>query len=462
MSESTLPVPERRGTPHASLAALGVKLGQLDLFRAIREQVHIPQKTVKYTPVEKLYEAFVGCLAGAKGIVEVEHCLRADRALQAAFGCRGCAEQSVIQDTLNACEDATVTQMHEAMQEIYRQHSAGYRHDYQAGWQLLDVDMSGMPCGRKAALATKGYFAKQRNRRGRQLGRVLATRYEEVVVDRLFDGKTQLSTALQPLVEAAEEVLSLREAPERRRRTILRVDAGGGTLAQVNWLLERGYQFHGKDYSSQRAAKLAASVTTWYPDPKQPGREVGWVALSAEEYARPVWRVAVRCRKANGGWRVAVLISTLAPEAVLELVGDRVESASDPAAGALAYAYFYDLRGGGVETSIKGDKQGLGMTRRNKKRFPAQQVLVQLNALAHNVLVWSRSWLAPTASAVGALGIMRLVRDVFGIAGVLELAPEGRIQRIILNEADRWAHRLVTALQALVGPDTVAINLGQT
>jgi hypothetical protein len=38
---------------------------------------------------------------------------------------------------------------------------------------------------------------------------VLATPYEEVVVDRLFDGKTQLNKALQPLMEAAEQTLAL-------------------------------------------------------------------------------------------------------------------------------------------------------------------------------------------------------------------------------------------------------------
>ena len=74
--------------------------------------------------------------------------------------------------------------MEHALDTIYRQHSQGYQHDYQADYQILDVDMSGLPCGPKAAFATKGYFAKQRNRRGRQLGRVLASRYQEVVVDR--------------------------------------------------------------------------------------------------------------------------------------------------------------------------------------------------------------------------------------------------------------------------------------
>jgi hypothetical protein len=95
-----------------------------------------------------------------------------------------------------------------------------------------------MPCGKKAAFASKGYFAKQRNRRGRQLGRVLASGYHQIVLDQLFDGKTQLSSALQPLIQAAEDVLELSEA--KRARTSVRIDAGGGSLADVNFLLSRG------------------------------------------------------------------------------------------------------------------------------------------------------------------------------------------------------------------------------
>ena len=51
-------------------------------------------------------------------------------------------------------------------------------------------------------------------------------------------GKTQLNKALQPLVQAAEETLQL--DPAKRARTILRIDAGGGSLKDVNWLLQRG------------------------------------------------------------------------------------------------------------------------------------------------------------------------------------------------------------------------------
>jgi hypothetical protein len=460
MSESTASEVVRRSTAHASLAALGVRLCQLDLLAPIRRRVLIAQKRVKYSPFDKLYDCFVALLAGAHGIVEVNLGLRADPALQAAFGRWACAEQSVIQATLNAATATNVAQMEAAMDEIYREQSRGYRHDYQANWQLLDVDITGMPCGKKAAFATKGYFAKQKNRRGRQLGRVLATRYDEVVLDRLFPGKVQLNTALIPLVEGAEETLALKE--KQRTRTILRVDAGGGTREQVNGVLARGYQYHGKDYSSQRAQKLAQSVSHWVTDPRLPERQVGWVEEEASEYVRPVRRIAVRCRMANDQWRVGVLLSTLTAETVLSLTGQPSEAVADPLAVLLAYVYLYDERGGGVETSVKEDKQGLGITKRNKKRFEAQQMLMQLGTLAHNVLVWARGWLEAVEPAVSRYGIKRLVRDVFGVTGAVEMESNGRVRQIILNEANRLAHRCLSAFQLLVASTSVVVSLGET
>ena len=78
---------------------------------------------------------------------------------------------------------------------------------------------------------------------------------------RLFAGNPNTSLAVLPLVEAAEEVLAL--TPQPRPRTILRVDAGAGTLEEGNACLLAGYQFHGKDYSSVRARHLAKSVAVW-------------------------------------------------------------------------------------------------------------------------------------------------------------------------------------------------------
>lgn len=143
-------------SPCASLAAIGVQIQHLDLFAPIRQTVAIAQKTVKYTPQDKLYDALITILAGAHGIVEVNTRLRADLALQRAFGRTGCAEQSVVQETLDHATSQNVTEMQQALTTIYRQHSQGYHHDYAHQWQVLDADMSGLPCGKKAAFATKG------------------------------------------------------------------------------------------------------------------------------------------------------------------------------------------------------------------------------------------------------------------------------------------------------------------
>jgi hypothetical protein len=460
MDQSTTPIVRRQSTPHASLAAIGLKLQQVDLFRPIREQVHIRQKTVRHTPAEKLYDLLIAILAGAHGVVEVNTRLRGDRALQTAFGRSACAEQSVIQQTLDACDATNVAQLEQAVTTIYRQHSRGYQHAYDQRPQLLDVDMSGLVCGPKAAFATPGYFAKQRNRRGRQLGRVLATHYHEVVVDQLFPGTTQLPGALQPLITAAEQTLELDAA--RRTRTIIRIDAGGGSLDDVNWLLARGYQVLVKEYSGKRARKLAASVTTWVADPQVAGREVGWVTVAADEYVVPVVRIAVRCRKKNGQWAIGVLIATLDPATALTLSGQPAARASEPDAVLLAYVYSYDRRGGGVETAIKEDKQGLGLGKRQKKRFAAQQMLTLLGTLAHNIVIWTRQWLAAATAPLVKVGVKRLVRDVFHVNGLVEWDQTGQVYRIVLNQAHYYARRVCIALQALVGSEQVVVSLGET
>jgi len=441
---------------HAGLIALGLKIRQLKLLKPIEERVKIKQKVVRYRPVEKLFDAFIAILAGAKGLVEVNKRVLPDRALQRAFGRDSCAEQSTIQDTLNASTEENVAQMREALTEIYRKHSKGYSHNYRKRPLLLDVDMSGMPCGKKAELASKGYFANKRNRRGRQLGRVTATNYSEIVVDRLFDGKTQLARSFEALVLEAEDVLELDE--EKRKNTIIRTDAGGGTDNEINWALGRGYHLHTKMYSAKRAAKLCRSVREWVKDTKVEGREIGWIT-EPHPYLRSTVQVGIRARKANGQWSYHVIVSTLEPSQLRAFV--RFPPGLESNEDLLAYVYFHDQRGGGVETSIKEDHQGLGLTKRNKKRFLAQEMVVLLGSLAHNVVIWARDWLAERHNPFLRLGIMRMVRDVFTMNGRVTLDERGRILKISLNRLDPWAKPLKESLKPLLAPIGVTLNLGQ-
>lgn len=102
---------------------------------------------------------------------------------------------------------------------------------------------------------------------------------------------------------------------------------------------------------------------------------------------------------------------------MITLTEQPIDRVSDPAAVLLAYVYFYDQRGGGVETAFKEDKQGLGLTTRNKKRFAAQQMVLALSTVAHNVVVWARAWLVPHLPRLASYGLLRLVRDI-AISGI--------------------------------------------
>jgi hypothetical protein len=191
-------------SPVASLVAIGVKVKQLDLFGPIRTQVQIKQKTVKHTPTEKLYDALISLLAGAHGLVEIKTRLRADLALQPPLGARH----------VRSSRWSRKPWIH-ALRRI----------SPSCNTRWIRSTNSTV----KAIGTTTGQFPD------------IGCRYE--------------LDALQPLVQAAEATLHLTKA--KRERTIIRVDAGGGTLDDLNWLLSRGYEIMAKEYAARRVLRLA-------------------------------------------------------------------------------------------------------------------------------------------------------------------------------------------------------------
>jgi len=446
----------KRFSARASLIAIGQFARQLKLFDVIKQKVVIVQKTVKYTPMEKLTDAFISILAGAKGLVEINKLIRPDKMLSLAFGRTSCAEQSTISETFNAVTQENVNGMHDSLRQIYQRHSHGYRHDYEQKFQILDVDLSGMPCGKKAELASKGYFANQKNKRGRQIGRVIATRYGEVVTSALYPGQNQLNKALQPLVLAAEGVLSLDE--EKRQKILIRTDAGGGSDADINFVLNRGYHILTKAYSAKRAEKVCQSVKTWYADPKVLGREVGWVT-EPHPYVKPTSQIGVRSKRKNGTYSYHLLVTSLDAEHLAALFYLPKIYHHLPFPILWLAIESYDLRGGGIETEFKADKQGLGLTSRNKKKFEAQQMLVLLTDLAHNLIVWVNDALAQKRKRFFQLGIFRMVRDVFTISGKVIQDAKGNIIELILNESDPFAYDFQQGIQPFL--NGITVNLGK-
>jgi len=418
----------------ASLVMIGKQFQAMGIWSVIEKMVDIQQKVRAHTPSDKMLDAFITMLAGGRGLVEANTRVRSDPTLQLAFGRKQCAEQSTLSQTFNACTAENVQQMRQALKQILHTHGRCTQHTYEKKWQVLDVDMTGLVAGSQAEGATKGYFANRRQRRGRQLGRVLATHYEELVAERLYEGKRQLDSSFQDLILTAEEALDLAE--NKRKRTILRADGGAGSAANINWALERGYSLITKVHSWQRACKLASTVKHWYADRKVPDRQVGWVEQPTP-YSRATRQIAVRHPKKdkNGQvtWHYHVLVFNLTDDLLWELSRSPKRAHPKPLDILWAALSVYDLRGGGVETQNRGGKQGLGLSHRNKRSFVAQEMLVLLAQLAHNLIIWSRNRLAAVAPRFSKFGIQRTVRDLFQISGQVKLSSIGCIQSVSLN-----------------------------
>ena len=434
---------------HASLCALGRHIKGMRCFQGLYSTVRIAQKKVTHRPVDKLVDCMVGMMAGISAVNQINTTVRADTVLCLCFGRVGCAEQSVIQNTLDACLPENVTQLQKVLMEQLQEHGACRRHNFGHRLLELDIDLSGKLAGAKAEGSTKGYFPGARNGRGRQLVRILASQYDEIVCQWMVPGNTNSSVVLKEAVGRAQAVLEL--TAEQRRRTLIRADAGFGTDENIEWLLGEGYQVLVKEYSASRSAKLAGSVTRW-EGTQQVGRDIGLPA-APHAYSKATVQIVVRKprKKKKGkdqdqgepGWSYHVLISTLSERPLQELVK------------------LYDARGGHPESSFQQDGQGLRLTKRQKKRMDAQQMLVGLAQMAHNLLVWARHWAKQSAHERGIAqwGLLRWVRDVLAIPGMVEV--DGERVNVTLRATHPLSGSFLQAFSDLLARSGTLLSLGE-
>lgn len=82
MLQNNTPPPARvwYDSAHASLCLLGTYLRRTSFFAPLEDHVQIQQKTLKYTPVQKLEMFFVALLAGAKAVSQTNITLGVDSA----------------------------------------------------------------------------------------------------------------------------------------------------------------------------------------------------------------------------------------------------------------------------------------------------------------------------------------------------------------------------------------------
>jgi len=445
-------------SPNASLAMIAEWTKTKGVWEKLAAGVHIHQKTIKHSPHDKLKDLMINMWAGGERIADVNNRVRTDEALQRLFGRKSCAEQSTISETVNAITTANIQETEEVVRRVFRECSQCCQHAYEKNWMLLDIDLTGLLAGRKAEGSEKGYFSGKRNGRGRQVGRVFASQYDEIVCEQLYPGKVQLEASLLELVKMAENVLDADE--NRRKCTIVRVDGGGGTDKNIDWLLLHKYWLLMKVKNWQRTQKLVKTVKVWQSLPELPGHDVGWVE-TPHAYIKDTRQLAIRWPKEKGGWHYCVLVFNLTDLMIFQLAGSPMPKRFAERDLFSAIMQAYNLRSGGVETSIKNSKQGLGLNKRNKKRFDAQHMLLLLAQLAYNIAVWVRNQLAQCSSTIASFGMLRLIRDAFHISGKVQFDEKGNVNLIILNQAHKLAKAFQKTWQFCFPRDDLSLILGK-
>jgi hypothetical protein len=419
-------VASKRQTAFGPLCLLGHYLSQEGVLKPL-SSVHIVQKSIKHSPTQKLIDALMGILSGCKALYEIDVRVRPDAPLQRAFGRERCADQSTIQRTLNAFTSENVAQLRQAAEAIGRRYSATFSHDFEREMLVVEVDLTGLRASKRAEGSTKGYFSGERNATGRQLLRVSVPQYKEILFEKLYAGNTTSCEVLKESIRELERILSLAEERQKRRRTLVRLDGGFGTDANLNWLMWRGYEFIAKGYGGKRANKLAKSVPEdgWRQGPTK--SQLLGVPARAHRYARKSKTVVRRWVDEKGKPHTDYLVCSLH-----EL-------------GPAQIAKLYDARGA-METDIKGDKRGLGIEKRRKKSFHAQEALVLLAQLSHNLLVYFKRWFLE-GTAAAKLGVERLVREVLAMVAEVRVGKISGKVRLKLPYHHPWAKAVASGIE---------------
>jgi hypothetical protein len=386
-------------TSRASLCALGEYLKRHCFFAPLQEQVQIPQKTVRYRPIEKVLDGLLGTLCGAKTISQSNSTIRIAPAVQRACGRTGCAEQATIARTLQASTAETVAQLSRVSWYYLKRYGQTPHHRFAERRLGGDVDVTPLPIGAHAEGSERTWMGRNRSKTGRKTLRFTASDYREILHETLLRGKASAGPALKTALVELETRLGWTR--ERRQRIVLRLDGGFGTTEILNWLLSRGEQVVAKISHSGRVGKLRQTLDPWQPT-SSPGRESAAV-LHPHRFCRATRQWVIRTPKDKGGYQYAVLVTTL------------------PDLGPTAVTDAYDGRAM-IEATFCQDKQALGLVPRRQRKWEAQQMVLLLARLAHHLLLWGKQWLSrvpATRRRLRGYGLVRLLRDVWAVPGVI-------------------------------------------
>jgi len=150
-------------TKYAPLAALGAHFEANSTLKSL-DKVQLEGQKRGSSAAEKLKQILMGILAGCEYISEVDNRLSSEIGLVRAWGLEGYLERSSLALVLNQLSRMNLEQMEQSVGQIWQAHSRALQHDWR-GFLMLELDLSGLPCGKGAEGAEKGYFSGKKSHR---------------------------------------------------------------------------------------------------------------------------------------------------------------------------------------------------------------------------------------------------------------------------------------------------------
>ncbi len=164
----------------------------------------------------------------------------------------------------------------------------------------------------------------------------------------------------------------------------------------------------------------------------------GWQALDAHRqiaitpqplvYCKPTQQHVLRWTTETGLIKHAIVLSSILDWSVQTLMQE------------------YDDRAL-CEKEIQADKSGLALEHRRKKRLAAQEMVILLTDVAHNLLAWTSRWMFSSGPLAG-FGPLRLTQDVLAQPGRLRFAGQ-QLCEVQLNIRHPHAQATAEALTRL-------------
>ena len=267
-------------TQHGMLVALGEFLSQHGLIERLL-QVPIPQKTRRFRPQTKLVEFLAGIVGGLEHLEDLNNGprpLAKDQVVAQAWGQPGFAHYSNVSRTLDACDDATVAAVEQAIEAFNQPFIATTVQDLLRRGEpiIFDFDLTGQAVSATSKTYPGVAFGSLRVndsvKLGYQLARVcLSPREGERAWLAGFHhpGDTGSVKCLKELVRAAEAQAHVR--PRRRTELVQqRIEAQYAVVARAQRLVSQQEtklshlqkmqtELTGKIYHAEQACKGSIS-----------------------------------------------------------------------------------------------------------------------------------------------------------------------------------------------------------